>query len=313
MQISASNTPARQPRACRHRAATSDHTLASTPAGAEPSLSGPSPFRIARDYNRTLAAPVRAVHLALGFMGNILRTPPGRWALDPARRWWTVPLVAGVVLALALYPFDGAISAWARSIKLGGDIKREFEAQQQFGQFVSIVLVAAALWLLDKSRRERLWDLALSAGVANLLANVVKVLVGRPRPNLNDPAVFLGPFGQYPVPTDSGPMLRYAWELAPGVSYALGSMPSRHAVSAAATATFLALVYPRISPLCWTLVIFVCIARVALGAHFPTDVVAGALLGHLSARWVTDRSLGVQLVNAIARKSAGSTRGAPAG
>lgn len=250
---------------------------------------------------------MRAVHIALGLAGNILRTPPGRWSLDPARRWWTLPLIFGVILALFLFPLDAPISGWARSIRLGGDIKREFEAQQQFGQLVSMLLIAVAIWLVDPQRRERLWDFALSAGVANLLANLVKVLVGRPRPNLNDPSVFLGPFGQYPVPTDAGPVLRYAWELAPGVSYALGSMPSRHAVSAAAAATFLALVYPRLRPLCWILAGVVCIARVALGAHYPSDVVAGALLGHLSARWVTDRSLGVALGRRITHLIAGST------
>jgi undecaprenyl-diphosphatase len=245
--------------------------------------------------------------MALGLAGNILRTPLGRWSLDSARRWWTLPLIFGVILAVCLFPFDGQISGWARSIKLGGDLKREFEAQQQFGQLVSLVLIAIAIWLVDAKRRERLWDFALSAGLANVLGNLVKVLVGRPRPNLNDPGVFLGPFAQYPVPTDAGPVLRYAWEWAPGVSYALGSMPSRHAVSAAAAATFLALVYPGLRPLCWILVGVVCIARVALGAHYPSDVIAGAVLGHLSARWVTDRSLGVALGYRIRQLAPGST------
>ena len=57
------------------------------------------------------------------------------------------------------------------------------------------------------------------------------------------------------------------------------SFPSSHAASTAAGATVLAAGYSRAWPVAVTLVILMAAARVHNGMHYPTDVLAGSLLG----------------------------------
>jgi membrane-associated phospholipid phosphatase len=201
---------------------------------------------------------------------------------------WLILLV-GVGLTAAVFPFDARIHAWATSIKLGGDVRRELEAWQQFGGLVSVLVVAVLVWRLDGARVARLLDLAVAAVGTSLVILALKMLIGRPRPKFDDPGIVLGPFGSYPLGVDgSGRGIHHAWEFWAGISSDLWSMPSSHTSGAVALGVFLARMYPRISGLAWGLVGVVACARVLRDAHWPSDVVLGATVGLVVSRAAID-------------------------
>ena len=63
----------------------------------------------------------------------------------------------------------------------------------------------------------------------------------------------------------------------------LNSYPSGHMAITAALAGSLALLFPRLRWLCWAYICAVGFTRVLFGAHFPTDVIAGTVLGYAGA------------------------------
>ncbi len=138
------------------------------------------------------------------------------------------------------------------------------------GLFVTLLVVG---WR-RRWREGRLVGLygAAAVSAAGILDQIVKHLVCRARPSLPEAGRF---FGKFPCLFES---------------YAYTSFPSGHATTAFAAAAFLALWRPRWAPPALALAVLVAVSRVYLGAHFPSDVVAGAILGTGSAlfvwRWV---------------------------
>ncbi|MDR1027545.1 MAG: phosphatase PAP2 family protein [Rickettsiales bacterium] len=61
------------------------------------------------------------------------------------------------------------------------------------------------------------------------------------------------------------------------------SFPSGHTAGAFAALVSIGLLYPRLKPVSWTIAAIAGIGRVCYGAHWPTDVLAGAFIGALSA------------------------------
>jgi undecaprenyl-diphosphatase len=100
-----------------------------------------------------------------------------------------------------------------------------------------------------------------------LAGEVIKGIVGRGRPFVGGVA---NPFN-YSL---------FAW------SETYASFPSGHAVASAALAFAVSAVWPRARPVMVVYVIAICLSRLVLLAHHPSDVVAGALVGVVGAMFV---------------------------
>ncbi len=126
---------------------------------------------------------------------------------------------------------------------------------------VSFLLVIGA-WAFEKPTVKIVAIQSLIAhGIAALLANGMKHLVGRPRPKF----IHAGD-----------------WHMSLSWASGLDSFPSGHSTASFAVATVLAKRFPLVGPLCIAVALFVALSRVLRGSHFPTDVFGGAVIGILS-------------------------------
>ena len=127
--------------------------------------------------------------------------------------------------------------------------------------FLSLFLLAIA-WAFEKPYiRSVAIQTLIAHGIAALLANVLKHVIGRPRPKF----VHAGD-----------------WEMSFSLVSGLDSFPSGHSTASFAVATVLAKRFPLAGPLCLAVALFVGISRVLRGSHFATDVMGGAIIGILS-------------------------------
>mgnify|MGYP003346332583 CR=1 FL=1 len=124
-----------------------------------------------------------------------------------------------------------------------------------------LVLLGAGWLFSNPAVRHAAIQTLLAHGLAALLANGLKHLVGRPRPKF----------------AHSGD-----WQVAPSWVSGFDSFPSGHTAASFAVATVLAKRFPACAPLCIGVAAFVMLSRVLRGSHFPTDVVGGAIAGVLS-------------------------------
>lgn len=126
---------------------------------------------------------------------------------------------------------------------------------------------AGAVWLfvailLGRNRETRgfAFMMFFSLALAHIISQILKPIIGRPRPFVTDPSVSLL------IHTPGG-----------------YSCPSGHSASSFAAATVIWLFSSRFGTAALVLALLIAFSRVFLFVHYPSDTVLGSLLGVLCA------------------------------
>jgi membrane-associated phospholipid phosphatase len=164
-------------------------------------------------------------------------------------------------LAVAKFAHHDLPAAFVKFVKLGDNID----------DYLIIVCIIFSLWFLMRKEYKSFYKamfVPISALSAGILTNLLKLFFGRWRPS--------GFFNEG----------QYGFTFFAPVKYVLSSFPSGHSSSIMAIMTALAVLLPRFKIPCFTAAVIIASFRVIVGAHYPSDVIAGLSLGYLSAHWL---------------------------
>ncbi|MFZ5830207.1 MAG: phosphatase PAP2 family protein [Planctomycetota bacterium] len=216
-----------------------------------------------------------------------LFNPPADYAEEPTPVMPRKPIPSpwrmyAVLVLLAMggwaLVIDIPVARWAREMDHPRLVRDLFDKAEPFGHGLGVVLILAGIWILDAPRRWVVPRVALCAAISGLLADIVKLLVGRQRPYEFD--LTQSPLASF---VDWAPL----WNSTSGIQ----SFPSGHAATAAGFAVGLAWAYPRGRWYFYTLAVLVACHRVEAGVHYVSDVCCGASLALLSTGLIFDWGL----------------------
>lgn len=193
----------------------------------------------------------------------------GAWRLTGARvtavPWPCWAALSCGLLAVLATPLDQPLAAWVARTSFPSELLNLLLIGERFGHGFGAAVIVVAVWTLH-CRRRLAMRIAACAAFSGLAASVLKVWIGRVRPNA----------GHLPWP--SGFWLR----LGEGpFDYVTKSFPSGHAATAVGLAVGLTWLFPRGRWLFAALALLTAVQRLQSGAHYLSDVLAGAALALL--------------------------------
>ena len=191
---------------------------------------------------------------------------------EPISHTWGIAGVMLLLSAVSVAVLDQVCSGTLRTHRLSGELAHLFQAAEHFGTPYGAVLILITLWLTQAPLRSRVSRTFVAAIVAGLLANLVKLCVSRTRPKAFD-------FDQSIWTSFTGV---FRWGA--GGSTQQG-FPSAHTAFAIAFAVMLGELFPKARRWFLCLGALVALQRVTSLAHFPSDVLAGAAVGLVTARY----------------------------
>ncbi len=184
-------------------------------------------------------------------------------------------LIPVVLLVIPAFFVDKAVLFWIGNYYSGhAAISRSVRTVDPFMEIVSnggtLIGAAFVLFLAGRYYRERFylpgkrlfWGLITSG----IVVQVIKHLAGRARPRVTHETIFIGP------------SLRSGYD----------SFPSGHTTIAFCFAYMLSRYYPRYAAAFYAFAVLVGIDRIQGFHHFPSDVLAGVIVGTLVGWFFSD-------------------------
>jgi membrane-associated phospholipid phosphatase len=178
-----------------------------------------------------------------------------------------IMLVGSALVWLFYGPIDLAAIRWSEAHQ-GTWIKPVSAFITEFGVITGWLVGSMLLWFyLRYAAKKRAWAdrvrfFFASVAVTGLAVIPLKLLFGKARPSkLFDENLY-----------------GFQW-FAPANAYGLHGFPSGHTTTAFAVATALALIFPRLAVPLYGGALLVGLSRIGVLYHYPSDVVAGAMLG----------------------------------
>jgi undecaprenyl-diphosphatase len=185
-----------------------------------------------------------------------------------------LPIV--LVLPVFILSLDETIIRWVRDLHMyHGDVSSLLKSVDPFIYVIAhgstLIGTAFLLYVIGRQYNQRLYEIGRSLFIglvsAGIAVQVLKHLIGRARPRLTDASLFIGP------------SLRGGYD----------SFPSGHTTLAFCLAIILSYHLPRYRVLFYLFAIIVGLWRVEGLAHFPSDVLGGAMVGTIVGSILLER------------------------
>ena len=148
-----------------------------------------------------------------------------------------------------------------------GDLRAFFQCMSFFGHGTGCLVAASLVWSLDRKNRIAIPLLVGSTLLAGAISATLKVIIHRPRPFVKLDAI-----------GDSISLTEAVFH------NFLQSFPSGHTATAFALAMGLSFLYRKGKPLFFLFALLVGLQRIISQNHYPSDVIAGGLVGVISAQ-----------------------------
>jgi len=192
-----------------------------------------------------------------------------------------------LLLPVFLFYLDGHLIGWIRDFgEKRSYVNSLLDSVDPLINFLShgttIMVIICAILLCGKLFNKRLYEvgksLAISFVFSGVVVQILKHIIGRGRPRLLDNLDFIGP------------SLKSGYD----------SFPSGHTAVAFCMAYVLTQHFPKYKVIIYLFAVIVGFERFRDAAHFPSDVLAGAILGLIVAKL-----LSIKIINYGSQQNAG--------